>query len=138
MQRSGPLIAPRNLHGLSAERRSQAVWARIRHRQINAGNILAAILTIVLCHALDPQRGKVEYRRVQVAKVLNRIAGGEVKRWPTHHADPALPREKVLRWFPASEGLVLRVLGKSAEDALDHLIPGKLEEILQFVASRVP
>ena len=138
MQRSGPVIAPRNLPGLSAQRKACATWARMRSRRVEAGNIVAAVLSIVLCHALDPQKGKVEYRRVQIAKVLNRIAGGEVKRWPTHHSDPALPREKVLKWFPASEGLVLRVLGKSAEEALECLIPGKIDEILEFVARRSP
>ena len=65
-----------------------------------------------------------------MAKALSRMAGGEVKRWATHYTDPALPKVKVLRWFPASEGLVLRELGKAAELAGDFIIQERMDALL--------
>lgn len=130
MTGAGQAIAPRNLRGVSAKDKARSVWARLRNREVAAKDILATILGIAMCHTADPQRGKVEYLRVQMAKVLSRMAGGEVKRWATHFTDPTLPKETVLRWFPASEGLVLRELGKTAELATEFLIHEQIEALL--------
>lgn len=127
---AGQAIAPRNLRGVAAKDKARSVWARLRNREVAAKDILAAILGVAMCHAADTQRGRVEYLRVQIAKVLSRMAGGEVKRWPTHHTDPTLPKETVLRWFPASEGLVLRDLGKAAELAAEFIIHERMEALL--------
>lgn len=133
MAGAGQAIAPRNLRGVNAEDKARSVWARLRNREAAATDILAAILGVAMCHAADPQRGKVEYLRVQIAKVLSRMAGGEVKRWPTHFTDPALPKVTVLRWFPASEGLVLRELGKTAEVSAEFIIAERMEALLAAV-----
>lgn len=115
---AGRPIPPRNLRGVSAKEKARSVWARLQRKKTKPEVILAAIIGVMACHDTDPQPGKVEYRRVQVAKVLSRMGGGEVKRWPTYFSDPKLPKEQVLRSFPASEGRVLRELGKQAEDAV--------------------
>jgi hypothetical protein len=137
MSAAGAVVPPRNLRGLSAEDKAKSIWARLRDRKVDAIVVLGAIAGVALCHDADPQKGKVEYRRVQIAKVLNRIAGGEVKRWPTHYTAPGLSKEKVLRWFPASEGLVLRVLGKRAEDIAEFLLADHSEALSQFHCDRL-
>ena len=127
---AGSAIPPRNLRGASAKDKARSVWGRLRNRDVSPEVILAAILGVAMCHEDDPQQGKVEYRRVQIAKVLSRMGGGEVKRWPTHFSDPALPKETVLRSFPASEGRVLRELGKTAETAADFLLQDHIDDLL--------
>ena len=127
---AGPAIPPRNLRGVSAEDKARSIWGRLRNRDVAPEVILSAIVGVAMCHEDDPQPGKVEYRRVQIAKLLSRMGGGEVKRWPTHSTNPALPKETVLRSFPASEGRVLRDLGKSAETAAEFLIGDHMDGLL--------
>lgn len=79
---SGRAIEPRHLRGLAAKDRASAIWARIRDRQVSPEAILAIILGVSLCIAADPQRpSHAEFRYVQVAKLLNRMGGGIVRRW---------------------------------------------------------
>jgi len=127
-------VEVRDLRGLSTTEKAAATWARLRDREVEPSDILAAILGIAMTHEADIQKGRKEFRQVQIGKALNRIAGGQIKRWPTHATDPSLPKERVLRWFPASEGLVLRLLGKQAENAAEFLIPDRIEELLEFGA----
>lgn len=127
---AGQAIPPRNLRGVSPADKARSVWARLRNRKVANEAMLSSILGVAMCHAADPQPGKREYLRVQIAKVLNRMAGGEVKRWATHYTDPRLPKEKVLKWFPASEGRVLHVLGREAEVAAEILIHDRMKALL--------
>lgn len=126
---AGPATPANNLQGLDASQKARAVWARLRQRQADLVDIVATIAGVFMCHESDPQKGKREYRQVQIGKALNRMGGGTVKRWPTHYTDSALPREKVLRRFPASEGRVLRELGKRAEEAVESLLHDRAAEI---------
>ncbi|MGE0148949.1 MAG: hypothetical protein AB7R87_16380 [Parvibaculaceae bacterium] len=136
MRGAGRAIEVRNLRGQPAAEKARSIWARLRDREVAPTEILQSILAVAMYHEADRQPGKKEYRQVQIAKVLSRMAGGTVKRWPTHYTDPRLPKEKVLRWFPASEGLVLRELGEQAEGLAEFFIPERIEELLQFGAKR--
>jgi hypothetical protein len=128
---AGATVAVRHLRRVPATERARAIWARLRQRDVSAEEILTLILGTVITHEDDVHRqNRVEYRRCQVAKVLMRKAGGEVKRWQTHYTDPSLPKEQVLKWFHASEGRVLRTLGKQAEDAADWLVHDYVERLL--------
>lgn len=89
-----------------------------------------------MCNAADRDPRKKEYRQVQIAKVLGRMAGGQTKRWQTHYKGPTLPKEKVLSWYVASEGLVLREVGKKAEDAADFLIHDHMDALLDHHRQR--
>ncbi len=127
---AGSVIPPRNLRGVSTKDKARSVWGRLRKRDVSPEVILSAILGVAMCHEDDPQQGKVEYRRVQIAKLLSRMGGGEVKRWPTHFTDPGSAQGDGLRSFPASEGRVLRELGKAAETAADFLLQDHIEDLL--------
>jgi hypothetical protein len=48
-----------------------------------------------------------------------------------------LPKEQVAKWFHASEGMVLRVLGKQAKDAFDWLVQDYVERLLEAHKLRI-
>jgi hypothetical protein len=82
---AGATVAVRHLRRVPAAERARAIWARLRQRDVSAEEILTVVLGTVLAHEDDVHRqNRVEYRRCQIAKVLMRKAGGEVKRWPTY------------------------------------------------------
>ncbi len=119
--------------GTSTGQKADAVWARMREADVDPLFVLAAVAGVWLTVEADPQRpssGKwgSEYRVVQVAKVIMRIAGGEVRRWASSErvADPITgrterPPPRELRKFSASSGRVLRIVGKQAEEVADLL-----------------
>jgi hypothetical protein len=133
MAGAGRAVEVRVLRRLSSAQKARAVWARLRAREVPAEKLLVTILAVMLCYEADIQKGKREFRQVQVAKWLTRMAGGTIKRWPTHHTDISLPKERVVRWFASSEGLVLRDLGKTAEAAVELIAPERSDEIARFV-----
>ncbi len=130
MSNAGRNVDVRELKGALPTVKANAMWARLREQAVAPEKVLAAIIGTAMCNASDRDPRKKEYRQVQIAKVLSRMAGGETKRWPTHYTDPTLPKEKVISWYVASEGLVLREAGKKAEDAADYLIHDHMEALL--------
>lgn len=136
MKNAGRAVEVRNLRGLPAKDKANAMWARLRQQEVDPAKIVAAILGTAMFNAADLDPRKREYRQVQIAKVLARMAGGQVKRWPTHFKDPSLPKEKVLRWYAASEGLVLREVGKAAETAAEYLVFDHMDALLAFHKQR--
>ncbi|WP_146256087.1 hypothetical protein [Aestuariivirga litoralis] len=137
MRNGGRNIEVRDLKGATPATKANAMWARLREQSAPPGKVLAAIIGTAMCNAADRDTRKKEYRQVQIAKVLGRMAGGQTKRWPTHHTDCTLPQEKVISWYVASEGLVLREVGKKAEDAADFVIHDHMEALLTHHKQRL-
>lgn len=133
MRNAGQAIEPNRLRGLSAEEKAHAVWARMRDRGRKSDEVLTAILAVAMRYEADYQRAKPEHRTVQIGKALSRMGGGRVKKWNTIHPK-AVNGVLTLRWFPASEGLVLRELGSHAEKVAEFLIHDRLREVLDFGA----
>jgi hypothetical protein len=133
MASAGRAIEPNQLRGRSPDEKAGAVWARLRDRGRKPEAILAAILGVVMRYEADHQKAKPEHRKVQIGKVLNRLGGGRVKRWNVEHPK-SVKGVLTLRWFPSSEGLVLRELGHRAEKASEFLIHERMTELLQFSA----
>jgi hypothetical protein len=138
--------AANSLRGVSNADKARAVWARLRSAGVDPVLVVAAIIGVTLVFEADPQKPSaawgVEYRRVQIAKVLNRLAGGTVKRWAREPrlVDDGVPRLEVpppmlVKAFPASAGRVLRLLGKQAEDACELVLEYGLAEIQGFAAT---
>lgn len=144
---SGRAVEPRHLLGLPAKDRAAAIWARIRERRAEPKAILATILGVSLCIAADHQRpSHAEFRYVQVAKLLNRIGGGIVRRWEqtplTIKNSDGVARTverppKVMRWFPDSSGLVLREVGRAACEAASWILHGRTVEMLAEVRALI-
>lgn len=109
------------LAGKSPEERARNVWARLRHFDVDPLQILATWVAVQLCHRDDarPER-KMEFRWVQAAKCLHRLAGGSHKRWERERED-GRPHMTELHKYPASRGRVLRHLGQALDDAASSL-----------------
>jgi hypothetical protein len=107
------------LRGLSPEERAKAAWARLRKAGVDPVKVLADVLAVEMIIRDDPQADhKREFKEVQAAKLVHRMASGTHKRW----GEGASATE--LHVFPRSRGRVLRHLGKDAlevgELVVDH------------------
>lgn len=128
----------RHLARQSAEKKAAAVWGRFSHFDTDPKIIVAAVLAVSLRVADDHSAGRApsgrEYCEVQTGKLLVRLAGGSVRRWPAHR-EGGMPT--VLKSFVSSEGRVLRVLGRGVADIYQSLPEGELEALRTHVAAFV-
>ncbi len=115
---AGPHVEAFRLRGLSPEERARAAWARLRKAKIDPQKVVVAWLTIELAIAGDPQPdSKREFKRVQAAKLIHRLASGTHKRWEN---GPGGAQE--LHVYPRSRGRVLRHIGKDIDGATALLV----------------
>jgi hypothetical protein len=125
---AGPHVEAFRLRGLSPEERARAAWARLRKAKIDPRRVVAAWLAVELAIAADPTaETKAEYKRVQAAKLIHRMASGTHKRW---ESGPAGPQE--LHVYPRSRGRVLRHVGTALEKACELLIEHKVRSAMQI------
>lgn len=115
---AGPHVEAFRLNGLPQER-TKAAWPRLRKAQVDPRKVLAVCLAIELTVRADHQPdSKPEFRRVQMAKQVHKMASGTHKRWPNAAGGP-----KELHVYPGSRGQALRHLGANLEGALNSLSP---------------
>lgn len=119
---AGPHVEAFRLRGLSPEARAKAAWARLRKAKVEPSRVVAAWLAVEMILRDDPQaEQKVEFKRVQAAKLVHRMASGTHKRW----TEGAGVTE--LHVYPRSRGRVLRHIGEDLERASElvfqHLQP---------------
>jgi hypothetical protein len=118
---AGPHLEAFRLMGKSPAERARATWAQIRERKIDPLRVIAAWLVVDRRLDDDPQADRhEEYRHVQVAKLVHRLAGGTHKRWEQEFANG---RRKVteLHKHPNSRGRVLREIGAAVHKACSDL-----------------
>jgi hypothetical protein len=131
------------LTGKSPYERAKNVWGRLHQREVNPTHLLAVWLAVQQRHEDDfqPER-RVEYRRVQAAKILHRLAGGSHKQWkretPTGNVEVT-----ELHKYPASRGMALRHTGRllawAAAPVESKLAAIRLNRAMQTgVSSRMP
>lgn len=124
---AGPHIEAFRLRGMSPEERSKAAWARLRKAKVDPCRVVAAWLAIEMTIADDPQADrKAEFKRVQGAKLVHRLASGTHKRWEN---TPGGPKE--MHVYPRSRGRVLRHIGRALEEACGLLIEHRLQTIIE-------
>lgn len=135
-QGAGPHIEAFRLRGLSPQDRAKAHWARMRKAEIDPAQVVAAWLAVEMIIADDPQAVTTkEFRRVQAAKIVHRMASGTHKRWEREIPDPnwsGLRTKTVVEekhWYPRSRGRVLRHIGEDIEQAVELLAQHHLVEI---------
>jgi len=117
LDRAGPHVEAFRLRGMSPKERAKAAWARIRHHNVDPRAVLAAWLAVEAKTAADPRsETKTEFKRVQAAKIVHRLASGTHKRWP--HGSGKVTE---LHVYPASRGNVLRHIGEDLERAAELL-----------------
>ena len=122
--RSGPHVEAYRLAGMSPHERSRAAWARLRAAGVDPLKVLEAWLVVGRMITADPQPVETdEFRRVQAAKIVHRLASGSHKRWvrevPRMVGVVNIPIKEVveLHKYPQSRGRVLRFIGADIEEA---------------------
>lgn len=135
-QSAGPHIEAFRLRGLSPQGRAKAHWARMRKAEVDPAQVVAAWLAVEMIIADDPQPVTTpEFRRVQAAKIIHRMASGTHKRWEREAPDPnwsGLKSKTVVEekhWYPRSRGRVLRHIGEDTEKAVELLVQHHWAEI---------
>jgi hypothetical protein len=118
--RAGPPQEAFRLAGRSPDERAKYAWARLRERGVDPLEALAAWLAVEMRirDDMQPDRHR-EFKIVQAAKLIHRMAGGSHKRWEHESGDPKRATE--LHKHPASRGLVLRRVGEQLEAAAGAL-----------------
>jgi len=105
------------IRGMSPKDRARVALARLRKAEIDPMVILERIIAVTLCFQArgmdDRQR---EFRHVQLAKTVHRLASG------THKTTSGFPLPSK---YPRSEGQVLRHIGKRLDDIADYAIGGR-------------
>jgi len=114
---AGQHVEAFRLRGLSPELRAKAAWARLRKAEIDPFRVVAAWLAVEMAIAADPQaERKPEFKRVQAAKLIHRMASGTHKRWGEGRT------AKELHVYPRPRGRVLRHMGQALEEACELLV----------------
>lgn len=76
------------LAGRGSAERAKATWAQLRIKKVDPQKVLAAWIAVDQRLKDDPQPDRHrEYRLVQVAKLIHRMAGGTHKEWLREGAD---------------------------------------------------
>jgi len=115
------------LAGMTPTERAKAIWAKLRKEKVDPLEVLAAWMSVDMClrDDLQPDRHE-EYRHVQVAKLIHRMAGGTHKRWERERADGSVEVTQLHR-HPVSRGLVLRIVGAALAEACRSLAPAPID-----------
>lgn len=127
--RSAPHVEAFRLAGMSPRDRAWAAWARLKRAGIDSLKPIEAWLVIELAVACDLQpEFKPEFKRVQAAKLVHRMASGSHKVWESE-----VPRRMAnyfttevqrteLHVYPHSRGRVLRHIGSDLQEACELLV----------------
>ncbi len=118
---AGSLQEAYSLTGKDPAARANIAWARLRRASVSPQAVVAAWLAIELMCASDPQpvTGS-EFKRVQAAKLVHRMASGTHKRWD--RPDGILE----MHVYPSSRGRVLRHIGAALEEAMGLIVEHRL------------
>ena len=126
---AGPKEEATRLSGLAPADRAQVAIARLRDAQVPPERILACWLALESLIASDPNADqRLEFKRVQVAKVVHRLASGTHRKW-VQSGPSGTTRTLELHRYPASRGRVLRHLGARLERACEFAVDLWLSEI---------
>jgi len=124
------------LRGLKPKDRARASWARLRQAEIDPRLSLAACLAVELALRNEAAtESRVEFKRVQAAKVIHRLASGTHKRWEQERSD-GRTRITELHKYPTSTGRVLRYIGEDIERAAEFIVQYHLSDIAAFMEER--
>jgi hypothetical protein len=128
-QKAGPKVEAFRLTGRSPEDRARAAWARLREVGVDPRIPLAAWLAVEMMLLDDPQaERKSEFKRVQAAKIIHRLASGTHKKWEREQSDGKVVTQE-LHKYPASRGQVLRHIGAQLERAAELVVSHHIEDI---------
>ncbi|SIO31943.1 hypothetical protein SAMN05443247_03918 [Bradyrhizobium erythrophlei] len=114
---AGPHEEAFRLRGLPPRERATKAWARLRKHGVDPLLVVSVWLAVEMIVRDDIQGvDTVEFRRVQAAKIVHRLASGTHKRWAQ-----GVGGANELHVYPASRGKVLRYIGKDVQGAAELL-----------------
>lgn len=114
---AGPHVEAFRLRGLTPAERARAAWARLRKADRDPRDVVAAWLAIEMAVEADPQPVRTrEFKQVQGAKLLHRMASGSHRRW--ERSDGVVE----MHVYPHSRGQVLRHIGAALEECCGLLV----------------
>jgi hypothetical protein len=118
---AGAPVEAFRLVGKPPAERARALWAQLRERGVDPLEVLAIWEAVDAKLHDDPQADRhEEYRHVQVAKLVHRMAGGTHKRWEHECSDGSVKVTALLK-HPVSRGRVLRLVGQAVAQACNGL-----------------
>lgn len=114
---SGHEVNAYSLRDKTAKERARIAFARMREAEIPAERILLRVIAVsACCDAKGIDQRQREYRQVQYAKTVHRLASG------THRTTSGFPMPSK---YPRSEGQVLRHMGEWLDDIVSVALDGR-------------
>jgi len=136
LEGAGPTEIATRLRGMSANKKAKIALARLRVSRVKPERILAIVLAVTALIEEDPGSHRTkEFRIVQIAKALHRLASGYHRVWEIQDAYGRTRRTE-LHAFPRSSGPVLRLIGKTIEGPCDWVVEKHLNAILALKVQR--
>lgn len=124
------------LSGLPAKTRADIAFGRLRKGGIKPERLLAIHLAITALIEEDPGSHRTkEFRLVQIAKAVHRLASGYHRVWPHQDAKGRIVRIE-LHKYPRSSGRVLRILGAMIEEQCEWAAEKHLAGVLALKVKR--
>lgn len=119
------------LRGLKPRERAKAHRARLRRHEVDPKLVVAAWVAVEAIVKDNPTSvNKTEYRQVQAAKIVHRMASGTHKLWD--HG----PRVEELHVYPRPRGKILRYIGQGLQEAGELLVDYHLDEVIALKHQR--
>jgi hypothetical protein len=133
---SGPFTPSTSLRGLPARDRSRIAFVRLARAEVRPEAILAIHLAVSALIEEDPGSHRVkEFRIVQVAKAVHRLASGYHRKWEFEGAD-GRKRVTELHGYARSTGRVLRFIGEEIDKACEAVVADHLADVLALKVER--
>lgn len=117
------------IKGMPARERARVAFARLQEAGVEAERIIRIYLAV--CTLIEDDAGShrvEEFRVVQVAKAVHRLASGSHQRWEVPLRD-GRTAPLAMHTYPVSSGFVLRVIGRQIEEACREVASASLDEI---------
>lgn len=134
-RRAGQHVEAFRLTGMKPRERAWAHWARLRVNEIDPRIPVAAWIAVEMVLMDDPEADwRSEYKLVQAAKVVHRLASGSHRKWVREYSFGK--RTEELHVYPRPRGRVLRYIGSDLEQACELLSDHHLGNIHAFKKER--
>jgi hypothetical protein len=136
LEEAGPSEIATRLKGLSATKRARIALARLRVAGIESDRIIAIVLAVTAL--IEEDRGShrtEEFRTVQIAKAVHRLASGYHRVWDFEDHQGRM-RKIQLHAFPRSSGPILRIFGRMLTEPCEFVVERHLAEVLALKVER--
>lgn len=127
-RRAGPHVEAFRLTGMTPRERAWAHWARLRAHNVDARLPVAAWVAVeMILHDDREADWRKEYKLVQAAKVVHRMASGSHRKWVREFSFGN--RTEEIHVYPRPRGRILRYIGEDLESACELLVERHLADL---------